>query len=98
MKKTFLEFVGNASTTAWYGTRTLGRYVSVAAYENETGSIVLCLENNGTKVKGIPPMVVDRATYECFKDNVEAASGRPLFIRAIELFGATAYLDRREDQ
>lgn len=93
----FLEIVGNASTTATFNKKVLGRNVNACAYETSDGKIQLVLESNGSPVKGIPELksiTMSKEEYQRFKD---LHSSKDLFIRGIELFGArTAWSEKTE--
>lgn len=83
----FIENIGNASTSAWLGKRYLGRNVNAAAYRNGN-EIVVKLESNCTPVRGVAAIHTTPENYAAFCQ----PTGRPLFVRAIELFGATVAL------
>lgn len=83
----FIENIGNTSTTAWLGERYLGHNVNAAVYR-DGGEIVVKLESNGTPVRGVAPIRTTPEEYATFCEPTE----RPLFVRAIELFGATVAL------
>lgn len=83
----FIEIVGGASTTAWLGKRKLGHNVNAVAYR-DGDAIVLKLESNADRVRGIPYIRTTPENYAAFCE----PTGRELFVRGIELFGASVAL------
>lgn len=83
----FIEYVGNASTTASIDGVKIGRSVSVAAYSSGD-EIVLKLENNGARIPYIKNIKMTQEQYDSFCEK----QSRALFARAIELFGAEVWL------
>lgn len=59
----FVEYVGNASTTASYRGRQLGKNVSVAVYECGK-NLILTVDVNGVTARGIPERKITREEYE----------------------------------
>lgn len=84
-KMKFIENVGSCSTTAHLGTKKLGHDVNAAAYECD-GKIVIKLESNGVPVKGVNHIEMTREQYDEFC----LPQARKLFVRGIELFGASS--------
>jgi hypothetical protein len=78
----FIENVGNASTTAWRGGRKIGYRVNAAAYQ-DGDNIVLKLESNGSPARGFNSITMTQEQYDKFCEKQH----KPLFLRAIELFG-----------
>lgn len=89
----FIEYVGNASTTAWLNGKRLGHNVSVAAYKDKDG-IKLTLETNGSRVIGVKNIIMSTEKYDEFCNSNESR----LFIAAIELFGAKTAWSKDDDE
>lgn len=94
MKK-FIEFVGNASTTAVLDGKRIGQNVSVAAYESGDG-VVCYLESGGSPVRGVNPQYFKSANEFADWKYTLAETG-PLFSAAINTFGASTSFSKADD-
>ena len=81
----FMEFVGNASTTASLNGKRLGHDVAAVAYVNASDDVVIQLESNGKKVKQAEAITMSPEDFDIWKSDHQDN----LFVHAIELFGAT---------
>lgn len=79
----FIEFCGNASTTASLRGVRLGHDVSVAVYQQDDQSVSLQLESNGSRVKGVSDIKMTNDDYANFKSE---AGFNNIMIKALELF------------
>lgn len=89
---TFLEIIGNASTSVRFNGCYIGHNVNAAAYE-DGDSVVIRLESNGSWVKQASQKIISRAQYDDFCEK----RSRPLFVRGIELMGAEVMLGERDE-
>ncbi|MEC5321105.1 hypothetical protein VSX61_19555 [Brenneria populi subsp. brevivirga] len=85
--KTFLEIVGNASTSAELHGRYIGHNVNATAYV-DGDKIIVQLESNGSRVRGTSPITMSKEKYDEFCQ----PQPRKLFVRGIEMFGAEVLL------
>ena len=94
MKK-FIEYIGNASTSASLDGRFIGSDVAAAAfYDNESETTVsVYLTNHGSRISSINPIDFENLEeYEDWVWDLKDSSARALFAAAIEKFGAEVWL------
>lgn len=72
----FIRFIGNASTTAYFGGKKLGHNVSVALYDIGRNRAMLRVESNGATVPHIPPQFIGLAFASEITDTVFEALER----------------------
>ena len=86
--KTFIENIGNTSTTASLNGKVIGHNVNASAYSLKDGSVAVYLESNASIVNKAGKMTFkDDVDFEKWKEDI--SENKELFLAAIESFGAT---------
>lgn len=89
MKK-FIKNIGNASTTASLYGKSLGHNVNAALY-SENDLLIVSLESNGTRVKGVVSKVfVGQELYDTWE---ESRGDLSLLLHGLRLFGCKTAFD-----